>query len=134
MEGKNNAQADRSTQPASNKRALRSTTAAQAPTAGSGSSSTGKADINVLTQATRAHLDKGGYLKKDEPVTAMSVHETFKKIFEKIKTKCQPDVHTTLIAFMMLLTEMAGERELNKGGEAERMVKQIGRASCRERV
>ena len=125
MEGKNNAQADRSTQPASNKRALRSTTAAQAPTAGRGSSITGKADINVLTQATRAHLDKGGYLKKDEPVTAMSVHETFKKIFEKIKTKCQPDVHTTLIAFMMLLTEMAGERELNKGGEAERMVKQI---------
>ena len=92
-------------------------------TVGNGSSNAGKADIGMLTQATRAHLDKGGFLKKDEPVMATSVHEAFKKIFEKIKMKCQPKAHPTLIAFMMLLTELAADKESSKGGEAERLAK-----------
>lgn len=125
MEGKSTAQAERSAQPTNPKRALRSSTAAQAPTVNNGNSSTGKADISVLTQATRAHLDKGGFLKKDEPVTATSAHEAFKKIFEKIKAKCQPDVHTILISFMMLLGELATEKELSRGGEAEKIAKQV---------
>ena len=125
MEGRNIAQADSSSQPTNAKRALRSATAAQASTVSNGSSNAGKADIGMLTQATRAHLDKGGFLKKDEPVTATSAHEAFKKIFEKIKTKCQPEAHTTLIAFMMLLAELAAEKEHSRGGETERLAKQI---------
>ena len=64
-------------------------------------------------------------MKRDEPVTAMSVHEAFKKIFEKVKSKCQPDAHTTVISFMMVLGELVVQKEQNKGGEAERLAKQI---------
>ena len=152
MEGKNLAQADRSTQPVNPKRALRSTTAAQVPTASRKNSNAAKPDIKVLSQATRTHLEKEGLLKRDEPVTAMSVYEVFKKIFEKVKSKCQPEAHTTLISFMMILGELVVQKDQSKGGEAEKLAKQIsmqthqhgelvqrhaaqiGRASCRERV
>ena len=125
MEGKNLAQADRSTQPVNPKRALRSTTAAQALTASNKNSNTAKPDIKVLSQAIRTHLEKEGLLKRDEPVTAMSAYEVFKKIFEKIKSKCQPEAHTTLISFMMILGELAVQKDQSKGGEAEKLVKQI---------
>ena len=125
MEGRNVAQADRSAQPTNAKRALRSTTAAQASTVSTKSTNATKLDIKVLSQATRTHLEKEGFLKGDEPVTAMSVYEAFKKIFERVKSKCQPDAHTTLISFMMVLGELALQKEQNKGEEAERLAKQI---------
>ena len=126
MEGKNLAQADRSTQPANTKRALRPSTVAQASSASSRTSNATKPDIKELSQATRTHLEKEGILKRDDPVTAMSAYEAFKKIFEKVKTKCQPEVQMTLISFMMVLGELAAQKDQNKGGgEAEKIAKQI---------
>ena len=126
MEGKNLAQADRSTQPANTKRALRPSTVAQASSANSKNTNAVKPDINVLSQATRTHLEKEGLLKRDDPVTAKSAYEAFKKIYEKVKTKCQPDVQTTLISFMMVLGELAVQKDQGKGEEeAERLAKQV---------
>ena len=64
-------------------------------------------------------------MKRDEPVTVTSVYEVFKKIFEKVKNKCQPEAHTTLISFMMVLGELVAQKDQNKGGEEERIAKQI---------
>ena len=115
MEGRNVAQADHSAQPTNAKRALRSTTAAQASTVNTKSINATKPDIKVLSQATRTHLEKEGFLRGDEPVTAMSVYKAFKKIFERVKSKCQPDAHMTLISFMMVLGELAVAKGTEQG-------------------
>ena len=107
MEGKNTAQVERSTQPTNNKRALRSSTATNASASSSRNPNAAKPSIKVLSQTMRTHLEKEGLLKRDDPVTAMSAYEVFKKMFKKIKTKYHLDIQTTLISFMIVLGELA---------------------------
>ena len=117
MDDKKSAKAERSSQAQPHtKRALRSTAATTAETAASEQKQPNKKDTLSMP---RALLDKEGFLKADQLITAGTLFEAFRLIHDRYKAKLHADANNMLVAFKMLLGALAFDQQKEDAGMKE---------------
>ena len=120
MEGRQNTQAERLNLAAGARKNLRPSTVAQAQ-----GYEDRKQRADAILKALRILLDKEGVLKQDENITATSIHKAYQTLCEKIRPKMQPDVSKLMVAFLILLRELALNSKLEKNADVEGVAKKL---------
>ena len=121
MEGRQNAQAEHPNLAAGARKNLRPSTVAQAQ-----GYNDRKQRADTILKAPCILLDKEGVLKQDQKITAMSIHNVYQTLCEKIRPKMQPDVSKLMVAFLIPLRELALNSELEKSADVEGVAKKLG--------
>jgi hypothetical protein len=92
------------------KRTLRSAMTAQINVTDPVPSDQEKLNKKSFLAAPRALMDKEGFLKMEERITAESLYTAYKLIFERYGKKLPPDAHKIMLAFKAFLGVFAAEQ------------------------
>ena len=116
MDDKKSAKAERNKPPTLPpvKRALRSASAAVTPAMPAATAAPveqNQPSKETLMKATRAMLDKEGFLKQEERITVGSLYNTFKLIHDRYNAKIPSDVQKTMLAFKVLLGTLTAQQQ-----------------------
>ncbi|KAN0126220.1 hypothetical protein V8E53_015265, partial [Lactarius tabidus] len=104
---------------------LRSATAAQAPSKDTVAPEQKKSHQKAMLAAQCTLLDKEGFLKAEEDLTAMSLYTVYKLIFDRYLTKTPSDTQKVMLAFKAALAMYAAERNSENETVAESCAKRI---------
>jgi hypothetical protein len=127
MSGKKPAKAEHDNPPPqlAAKRTLCSVTTAQINVTDPVPSDQEKVSKKSLLAAPRALMDKEGFLKTEERITAESLYTAYKLIFERYSTKMPPDTHKIMLAFKAFLGVFTAEQNTEKSPDAEGNARRI---------
>jgi hypothetical protein len=126
MDDKKLAQAERAIPPPSGTRwTLRSATATQAPSKDTTAPEQKKSHQKALLAAQRTLLDKEGFLKAEEDLTATSLYTAYKLIFDRYLAKTPSDTQKVMLAFKAALAMYAAEKNTENDTAMEACAKRI---------
>jgi hypothetical protein len=75
--------------------------------------------------APRALLDKEGFLKMEEQLTAESLYTVYKLIFDRYSTRLPSDTHKVMLAFKAFLGVFTAEKNMEKAPDMEEHARRI---------
>jgi hypothetical protein len=125
MDDKKLVQAERVIPPSGTRRTLRSATATQASSKDIAAPEQKKSQQKAMLAAQRALLDKEGFLKTEEDLTATSLYTAYKLIFDRYLAKTPSDTQKVMLAFKAALAMYAAEKNSESETVAETCAKRI---------
>jgi hypothetical protein len=125
MDDKKLAQAERVIPPSGTRQTLHSATATQGSSKDIAAPEQKKSQQKAMLAAQRALLDKEGFLKTEEDLTATSLYTAYKLIFDRYLAKTPSDTQKVMLAFKAALAMYAAEKISESETVAETCAKRI---------